>query len=103
MHWVLFFLDVIVFLMWYTRTQVTKYLIEIYVLVPKTCDLATVIEFNNFIDNETKKQQTKSFRTEIKNKRLDHFYFKETQIMKYKQVSLILKLILTMSHGQVAF
>ena len=52
-----------------------KYLIEIHELVPKTCDEA-LTEFNNFLDNEVKKQQIKFFGFEVENKLPDHFYFK---------------------------
>ena len=37
-----------------------------------------------------------------KDKRLDDFYFHELGIQKYKELVYIVKIILTLSHGQVA-
>ena len=44
-----------------------NYLIEMHVLVTKTCDQA-VTEFRNFLDNEMKKQQIEFFGFKVENK-----------------------------------
>lgn len=44
-----------------------NYLIEMHVLVAKTCDQA-VTEFKNFLDNEMKKQQIEFFGFKVENK-----------------------------------
>ena len=49
-----------------------KYLIETHGLVPKTCD-QVVTDFNNFLNNEVKKQKIGFFLFEVENKLLDHF------------------------------
>lgn len=53
-----------------------KYLIETYVLVPKTCD-QVVTGFNNFPNNEVKKQKIEFLGFEVENKLHDHFTIKK--------------------------
>ena len=48
-----------------------------HVLVPKPCDQAG-IELNNFLDNKVKKHLIELFEFEVENKRLGHFYLRNS-------------------------
>ena len=55
-----------------------------------------------FKDNEVKKIQSEFSGFSLKECQIDDFYFKTVGVAKYKELSFILKLLLTLSHDQAA-
>ena len=78
-----------------------KHLLELNILSTKQCDVITT-EFKKFLDVEVKTMQRESVTFSQKDDRLDDFYFKVASISKYKDLSFVVKLILTLSHGQAS-
>ena len=81
--------------------QLVKHLIVLGIIAPNRCDKA-MAELKVFKDNEVKKIQPEFSGFSLKECRIDDFYFKTVGVAKYKELSFILKLLLTMSHGQAA-
>ena len=59
-------------------------------------------EFKKFLDVEVKTMRRESVTFSQKDDRLDDFYFKVLSVSKYKDLSFVVKLILTLSHGQTS-
>ena len=78
-----------------------KHLIALGIIAPNRCDQA-MVEFKNFRENELKKMQQEFSDFCPEENRLDVFYFQTVGISKHKELSFVLKLVLTMSHGQAA-
>ena len=78
-----------------------KHLLELNILSTKKCDVITT-EFKKFLDVEVKTMQRKSVTFSQKDDRLDYFYFKVASISKYKDLTFVVKLILTLNHGQAS-
>ena len=81
--------------------QLLKHLIVLDIVAPNRCDKA-MAELKVFEANEVKRMQSKFSGFSLKECRIDDFYFKDVGVAKYKELSFILKLLLTMSHGQAA-
>ena len=60
------------------------------------------MQFSQFIETEVKLNQDKFINFNKKDKRLDHFYFRKIKLSKYDEFAFILKVILTLSHGQAS-
>ena len=78
-----------------------KCFIDLGILSPQQCDTATA-QFKTFLD-----EKLKMFRADFDGFsrdcfRLDEFYFARIGVQKYDQVSFVLRLLLTLSHGQAA-
>ena len=78
-----------------------KCFIDLGILSPQQCDTATT-QFKAFLD-----EKLKMFRADFDGFsrdcfRLDEFYFARIGVQKYDQVSFVLRLLLTLSHGQAA-
>ena len=71
------------------------------ILTSLHCD-AVLSQFNNFVENEVKELKTDSFKFHPKNDRLDDFYFQHPFVNNYKDLSFILRVVLTLSHGQAS-
>ena len=78
-----------------------KHLLELNKLITKQCDVITT-EFKKFLDVEVKTVQRESVIFSQKDDRLDDCYFKVASISKDKDLSFVVKLILTLSHGQAS-
>ena len=66
-----------------------------------TQDDQALVDFSTFYQNELKHAKLNGSKFKDKN-RLDHFYVKELCALLSKEVSFVIKIILTMSHGQAA-
>ena len=71
------------------------------ILTSLQCD-TVLSQFNNFVENEVKELKTDSFKFDPKNDRLDDFYFQHTCVNNYKDLSFVLRVVLTLSHGQAS-
>ena len=78
-----------------------KHLLELNKLITKQCDVITS-EFKKFLDVEVKTVQRESVIFSQKDDRLDDCYFKVANISKDKDLSFVVKLIFTLSHGQAS-
>ena len=65
------------------------------------CD-TVLSQFNNFLENEVKELKTDSFKFDPKNDRLDDFYFQHACVNNYKDLSFVLRVVLTLSHGEAS-
>ena len=65
------------------------------------CD-TVLSQFNNFVENEVKELKTDSFKFDSKNDRLDDFYFQHACVNNYKDLSFVLRVVLTLIHGQAS-
>ena len=65
------------------------------ILTSLQCD-TVLSQFNNFVENEVKKLKTDSFKFD----RLDDFYFQHVCVNNYKDLLFVLRVVLTLSHGQ---
>lgn len=77
-----------------------KCLLSLDILAPQQCDRATA-QFKSFLGAELRKFHVE-FEELSKEDRLDEFYFDTVGIQKYQDVAYVLKLILTLSHGQAS-
>ena len=68
---------------------------------PSRCDKA-LSEFNSFCNNDRKTISNKFAEFDESSCRLDEFYFKNIGIQKYGELSFVIRLILTLSHGQAS-
>ena len=71
------------------------------ILTSLQCD-TVLSQFNNFVENEVKELKTDSFKFDPKNDRLDDFYFQHACVNNYKDLSFVLRVVLTLSHGQAS-
>ena len=83
------------------RWKHLKHLIHLGIIAPSRCDQA-MAEFKSFQENEVKKMRHEFSGFCSNESRLDDFYFKTVGIGKYKELSFVLKRILTISHGQAS-
>ena len=78
-----------------------KFMIELNIMEPSRCDKA-LSEFNSFCDNDRKTISDKFAEFDESSCRLDEFYFEKIGIQKYGELSFVIRLILTLSHGQAS-
>ena len=71
------------------------------ILTPQQCDLV-LSQFRDFMDIEIKAIKLESFKFTHPKDRLDDFYYQHACISNYKELSFIVRLVLTLSHGQAA-
>ena len=76
-------------------------MLELNILTTTQCNVITT-EFKKFLDVEVKTMHLELVSFSEKEDWLDDFYFKVASISKYKDLLFIVKLILTLSHGQVS-
>ena len=81
--------------------QLLKHLIFLGIGAPNQCDKA-MAELKVFKDNDVKKMQSEFSGFSSKECGIDDFYFRTVDVAKYKELSFILKFLLTRSHGQAA-
>ena len=78
-----------------------KHLLELNILSTKQSDVITT-EFKKFLDVKVKAMQRELVTFSQKVDKFDDFYFKVASISKYKDLLFVVKLILTLSHGQAS-
>ena len=83
------------------RFKSLKFLLDLNILNATQCDQATQ-EFQTFMDENVKMKTLVFSSFDEETTRLDHFYFKSIMIGRYEIISFILKIIFTVSHGQVS-
>ena len=83
------------------QKQLLKRLIVLVIVALNQCDKARV-ELKVFKEYEVKEMQPEFSGFSLKECRIDDYFFKIVGVAKYKELSYILKLLLTMSHGQAA-
>ena len=71
------------------------------ILTPQQCDLV-LSQFKDFMDIEIKAIKLESFKFTHPKDRLDDFYYQHACISNYKELSFVVRLVLTLSHGQAA-
>jgi len=76
-------------------------LMELGIMAPQRCDRATT-EFKAFIIEDLPQYQAEFRSFSPENDKLDEFYFRKLRLSKYNEVSFVVKLLLTISHGQAA-
>ena len=76
-----------------------QYLLNLKIMSPTQCDTA-VQEYDQFCDNELKKFRVIFEEFNENETRLDHFFFTKVNANAYETLSFVIKLILTLSHGQ---
>ena len=69
------------------------------ILSPNQCD-SIMLEFTSFIDNESKKYRAKVQVFDENYDRLDDFCFNQVFANNYADLSFIIKVVLTLHHGQ---
>ena len=77
-------------------------LMKLNILSPSQCD-AAVMDVSSFCSNEFKKFRVEFEEFKEENDWLHNFFFQEVNIQNYKTLSFIVKLVLTLSHGQASF
>ena len=71
------------------------------ILTPQQCDLV-LSQFKDFMDIEIKAIKLESFKFTHPKDHLDDFYYQHACISNYKELSFVVRLVLTLSHGQTA-
>ena len=71
------------------------------ILTPQQCDLV-LSQFKDFMDIEIKAVKLESFKSTHPKNRLDDFYYQHACISNYKEMSFVVRLVLTLSHVQAA-
>ena len=71
------------------------------IVTPQQCDLV-LSQFKDFMDIEIKAIKLESFKFTHPKDRLDDFYYQHACISNYKELSFVVRLFLTLSHGQAA-
>ena len=69
------------------------------ILSPSQYD-AAVMHFTSFCSNEFKKFRVEFEEFKEESDRLENFFFQRVNIENYKTLSSVVKLVLTLSHGQ---
>jgi len=77
------------------------HLMQSNIMSPTDCDKVSA-EFRKFLEDDLKKYQLEFKEFNPESKRLDGFFFHDIGVHKYKSLSFVLRLILTMSHGQAS-
>ena len=80
------------------RKMLLKCLIDLGVLSPQPCDEA-ILQFNQFY-SEIMNKDFEEFSQE--SCRLDEIYFHKIGVAKYQDVAFVIRLLLTLKHGQAA-
>ena len=75
--------------------------VNLKILTPQQCDLV-LSQFKDFMDIEIKAIKPESFKFTHPKDRLDDFYYHHACISNYKERSIVVRLVLTLSHGQAA-
>ena len=78
-----------------------KFMIELNIMEPSRYDKA-LSEVNSFCYNDSKTISDKFAEFDESSCRLDEFYFEKIGIQKYGELSFVIGLILTLSHGQAS-
>ena len=78
-----------------------KFMIELNIMEPSRCDKA-LSEFNSFCDNDCKTISDKFAEFNESSCRLAEFYFEKIGIQKYGELSIVIRHILNLSHGQAS-
>ena len=71
------------------------------ILSPSECN-ADVMDFTSFCSNKFKKFRKKFEESKEESNRLNNFFFQNVNIQNYKILSFVVKLVLTLSHGQAS-
>ena len=69
---------------------------------PSQCDAAVMV-FTSFCSNEFKKFRVEFKEFKEESDRLDNFFFQKINIQNCKTFSFVVKLVLTLIHGQASF
>ena len=76
-------------------------LLNLKILIPTSCD-KSLSEFKIFLRDDVKKYNDKFATFNKKEHRLGEFFFAAVKVQNYKNLAFILKIVLTLSHGQAA-
>ena len=71
------------------------------ILSPNQCD-SVMLEFTGFIDNEFKIYRAKVEEFDESQDQLDDFYFNQVFANNYTDLSFVIKVVHTLSHGQAS-
>ena len=82
-------------------TILLKQLIALNILTPQRCD-KIMCQFTSFLDDDCKKLNEKFVEFDRNEHRLDDFYFKDVCVQKYDDLSYVIRIILTLRHGQAS-
>ena len=74
-------------------------LLNLKILTLTSCDKC-LSEFKDFLRDDMKKYRDKFAIFNKKEHRLDEFFFSAVKVQNYKNLAFILKIVLTLSHGQ---
>ena len=74
-------------------------LLNLKILTLTSCDKC-LSEFKDFLRDDVKKYKDKFAIFNKKEHRLDEFFFSAVKVQNYKNLAFILKIVLTLSHGQ---
>ena len=77
------------------------YLVKLRILKSIQCDKITE-EFNDFCEHHLKLHADKFQHFDRFQKDLDEFYFSDVGVKSFKELSFLVKLVLTLSHGQAS-
>ena len=83
-----------------TMKKLLCVLVELKIISISNGDKA-LEQFSAFLDNECERYKEK-FQSFSEKTRLDNFYFSEIGVQKYQELSFVIRLLLTLSHGQSA-
>ena len=78
-----------------------KCLVDFNVTSPQSCD-KTSSEFKSFVDNDFPKLCLEFEKFSLEKDQLDNFFFNTVAMSKYSNVSFVIKLLLTLNHGQAS-
>ena len=78
-----------------------KCLVDLNVTSPQSCD-KTSSEFKSFVDDDLPKVLLEFEKFSPEKDRLDNFFFDTVAMSKFSNVSFVIKLLLTLSHGQAS-
>ena len=76
-------------------------LMELNIMEPQKCDWATS-DFKAFLADELPLHEVELQQFSSKEDRLDEFFFKKLNFSKHTNLSFVVKILLTLSHGQAA-
>ena len=76
-------------------------LLNLKILTPTTCD-KSLSEFKDFLRDNVKKYNDKFATFNKKEHRLDELVFSAVKLQNYENLAFIVKIVLTLSHGQTA-
>ena len=77
------------------------HLMQSNIMSPTDCHKVSA-EFRKFLEDDLKKYQLEFKEFNPESKRLNGFFFHDIGVHRYKSLSFVLRLILTMSHGQAS-